>query len=54
MEITITLRDDDGGQVQIKEIRLPASGETEQSVTVASALADEMLSLISELGEAKA
>lgn len=53
MEIIITLRDDDDGQVQIEEVRQLGSGETEESVTVASSLADEMLSLVSELGEAE-
>ena len=54
MEIIIILRDGDSGQVQIEEIRRPALGETEQSVTVASALAEEMLSRLAELGEAEA
>jgi hypothetical protein len=54
VEIIITLRDDDDGQVQIEEIRQLAPGETEHSVTVASALADEMLALVGELKEAEA
>lgn len=54
MEIIITLRDDDDGQVQIEEIRQLGSGETEESVTVASALADEMICLVSELGDTDA
>ncbi len=51
MEIIITLRDEDDGQVQIEEVRRLAPGEVEQSVTVASTLADEMLCLVSELGD---
>jgi hypothetical protein len=54
MEIIITLRDDDDGQVQIEEVRQLALGETEESVTVASALAEEMLAVVEELGEAGA
>ena len=54
MEIIITLRDDDDGQVRIEEIRHLAAGETAESVTVASALAEEMLKLVGELGEAEA
>ena len=54
MEIIITLRDGDSGQVQIEEIRRPALDETEQSVTVASALAEEMFSRLAELGETEA
>ncbi len=54
VEIIITLRDDDDGQVQIEEIRRPGVDETEESVTVASALADEMLSVMSELGDTDA
>ena len=54
MEIIITLRDDEKGQVEIEEIRQLALGETEESVTVASALAEEMLAVVEELGEADA
>ncbi len=54
VEIIIKLRDGDGGQVQIEEIRRPGADETEESVTIASALADEMLSLVSELGDTDA
>ena len=42
MEITITLRDTEDGQVEIEETRLPYSGEKADSVTTASALADEL------------
>ena len=54
MEIIITLRDDNEGQVQIEEIRRLAPGEAEESVTVASSLADEMLSVVSEWGDTEA
>ena len=52
MKVTITLRDTEDGQVEVKEMRQPGPGEIEESVTVASALADEMLGLLGELGEA--
>ena len=51
MEITIRLRDSDGGCVQIEEIRLPGPDETERSVTATTVLAEEMLLLLNELGE---
>ena len=51
MEITITLRDTEDGQVEIEETRLPHSGETAQSVTTATALADELLKCVDKLGE---
>lgn len=51
MEITITLRDTEDGQVQIEENRLPFSGETVDSLTTASALADELLKCVDKLGE---
>ena len=46
MEIIITLRDDSDGHVVIEETRQLAPGEAEESVTVASALAEEMLALV--------
>ncbi len=46
MKITITLTDTENGQVAIEEIRHPDPGEKDQSVTVATALADEMLGLL--------
>lgn len=52
MEIIITLRDDSDGHVVIEETRQLAPGEAEESVTVASALAEEMLALVETLGEA--
>ena len=51
MKITITLHDTEDGQVEIKEIRHPGPDETDQSVTVATTLADEMLSLLDQLGD---
>jgi len=53
VEIVITLRDEAEGHVVIEEARKPGSGETEASVTVASALAEEMLALVETLGEAE-
>ena len=51
MEIIITLRDTDHDEVEIEETRLPYSGESIDSVTVASALADAMLKVAEQLGE---
>jgi hypothetical protein len=51
VEITINLRDTEGGRVRIEEIRRPGPGETEQSVTAATILADEMILLLDDLGE---
>lgn len=51
MEITITLRDAEDGQVEIKETRLPYTGETDQSVTTATALADELQKCFDRLRE---
>jgi len=51
MEIKITLRDTDDGQVEIEETCLPYSGETAQSVTTASVLADELRKKVEELGD---
>jgi hypothetical protein len=51
MEITITLRDTEDGQVEIEETRLPYSGETAQSVTTATVLADELQKCVDRLGE---
>jgi len=50
MKITITLSDTEDGHIKIEEIRHPETNETDQSVTVATALADEMLSLLDQLG----
>jgi hypothetical protein len=51
VEITIRLRDAEGGHVRIEEVRRPGPDETEQCVTAASLLADEMLLLLDDLGE---
>jgi hypothetical protein len=51
MEITITLRDTEDGQVEIEETRLPFSGEKIDTVTTASALADELQKCVDRLGE---
>jgi len=40
MKIAITLTDTEDGQVAIEEIRHPGLDESNQSVTVATALAD--------------
>ncbi len=53
MKITITLQDDDNGEVQIEEVRHLNAGEHEEMVTAASALAEEMLALLDTLGEAE-
>ena len=49
MKITITLEDDDNGEMHVEEIRHQSPGEHE--VTAASVLAEEMLALLSEHGE---
>ena len=54
MEIQITIKDTENGQVEIEEVRLPYSGETLDSVTTASALADELNNNIQKLGEVTA
>ena len=51
MEITITLRDVEDGQVEIEEILLPSSGETSESITTASVLYKELRKKLEELGE---
>ena len=53
MKITITLQDDENGQVQVEEVRHLHPGEQEGAVTAASALADEMFSVLDELGDAE-
>ncbi len=54
MEITISLRDAEGGCVRIEEIRQPGPNETDRSVTAATVLADEMFLLLENLGETDA
>ena len=51
MKSVITLSDAEGGQVAIKEIQHPGTDETDQSVTVVTALVDEMLSVLDGLGD---
>jgi len=51
MKITITLTDTEDGEVEIKEVRLPYSGETLTSVTTASVLADELRKCAESAGE---
>lgn len=51
MKITITLEDDDNGEVRVEEVRHLAPNE--QEVTAASVLAEEMLALLSEYGESE-
>ncbi len=49
MKITITLEDDEKGQVQVEEVRQLTDGEHE--VTAASVLAEEMLAILDALGD---
>jgi len=51
VKITITLQDYDNGEVKVEEVRHLSPGEHE--VTAASVLAEEMLALLSEYGEAE-
>lgn len=51
MKITIVLRDTDDGQVQVEETRYPGPGEEDRAVTTAIILADEIMSLLENLGE---
>jgi len=53
MKITITLQDSEDGRVQVEEVRQPVPGEHKEAVTAASALAEEMLALLDELGDAE-
>jgi len=54
MEITISLRDTEGGRVRVEEVRRPGPDETEWSITAAAVLVDDMLSLLDDLGETEA
>ena len=54
MEITIIIRDTEDGLVDVNETRLPYSGETIESVTTASVLADELNKSIRKLEEVTA
>jgi hypothetical protein len=51
VKITITLQDDEAGAVQVEEVRLLGPGEHTEAVTAASALAEEMLGILDELGD---
>lgn len=51
MKITITIQDTEDGQVSVTECRLRGDGETEQTVTSATALADAMFEVMDQLGE---
>ncbi len=51
MKIIITIEDTENGETTVNEERLPAGGETVESVTVATALADAMFEVMDELGE---
>ena len=51
MKITIIIEDGEAGQVSVTEEREPGDGETEESVTLASSLADAMLEVMDQLGE---
>ena len=53
MKITITLEDSEDGRVQVEEVRQSVPGEHKEAVTAASALAEEMLALLDELGDAE-
>jgi hypothetical protein len=54
VKITITLQDDEAGAVQVEEVRHLSPGEHAKAVTAASALAEEMLGILDELGAAEA
>ena len=51
MKITITLQDDEAGAVQVEEVRHVSPGEQPEAVTAASALAEEILGLLNQLGD---
>ena len=53
VKISITLQDDAEGRVRVEEVRRPGPGEPQEAVTAASALAEEMLAILDELGEAE-
>ena len=50
MRITITIEDTEEGQIRVAETREPGGGETEESVTHASALADAMFEVMDGVG----
>ncbi len=51
MKITITIEDTEDGQVRVAEAREPGEGETEETVTSSTALADAMFEVMDQLGE---
>ena len=51
MKITITIEDTEDGQIRVAEARTPGNGETENSVTQSTALADAMFEVMDQLGE---
>ena len=51
MRILITIEDIEDGQVSVTDSRLPGDGETDESVTSATALADAMFEVMDQLGE---
>lgn len=53
MKITITIEDTDDGQIRVAEERTPGTGETEETVTQSTALADAMFEVMDELGEVR-
>ncbi len=53
MKIIITIEDTENGNVNVNEERLPTGGENVESVTTASALAEEMFNVMDSLGESE-
>jgi hypothetical protein len=53
MKITITIEDTEDGLVAVDETREPASGETEESETVATAMVDAFFELLDGIEEAE-
>jgi hypothetical protein len=53
MRIIITIEDTEDGNIKVLEERTPGDGESETSVTSASALADAMFELMDQLGESE-
>lgn len=51
MKITITIEDTEDGQIKVAEARTPGAGETEETVTQSTALADAMFEVMDQLGE---
>ncbi|GEM_PF-4403047 len=51
MKITITIEDTEDGQIKVVEARTPGTGETEETVTQSTALADAMFEVMDQLGD---